>query len=69
MGADGERVRARLDGEPITFEAPLRLSVDLGALRVLVPDWLPAERQVPTLEAGWHAARTLRRWLRPTQEL
>jgi len=22
---------------------------------------------VPPLEAGWHAARTLRRWLRPTQ--
>jgi hypothetical protein len=22
---------------------------------------------VPPLEAGWHAARTLRRWLRPPQ--
>jgi hypothetical protein len=43
----------------------LRLSVDSGALRVLVPEGLPVSRQVPPLEAGWHAARTLRRWLRP----
>jgi len=68
MGVPGERVRAGVDGEPITFEAPLRFSVDPGRLRVLVPDGLPAEdRQVPPLEAGWHAARTLRRWLRPTR--
>jgi diacylglycerol kinase family enzyme len=66
MGIAGERVRAGVDGEPITFEAPLRLSVEPGALRVLVPEGLPAEREVPPLEAGWHAARTLRRWLRPT---
>jgi diacylglycerol kinase family enzyme len=65
MGVLGERVRAGVDGEPITFDAPLRFSVDPGALRVLVPEDLPAERQVPPLEAGWHAARTLRRWLRP----
>jgi len=39
--------------------------VDPGALRVLVPEGLPASRQAPPLEAGWHAARTLRRWLRP----
>lgn len=66
MGVLGERVQAGVDGEPITFEAPLRFSVDPGRLRVLVPDGLPAERQVPPLEAGWRAARTLRRWLRPT---
>ena len=66
MGVPGEMVRAGVDGEPITFEAPLRFSVDPGALRVLVPEGLPASRQVPPLEAGWHAARTLRRWLRPT---
>jgi diacylglycerol kinase family enzyme len=65
MGVLGERVQAGVDGEPITFDAPLRFSVDPGALRVLVPEDLPAERQVPPLEAGWHAARTLRRWLRP----
>ena len=69
MGVLGERVRAGVDGEPITLETPLRFSVDPGALRVLLPDGLPAERQVPTLEAGWHAARTLRRWLRPTPSL
>jgi hypothetical protein len=61
-----EMVRAGVDGEPITPEAPLRFSVDPGGLRVLVPDGLPVSRQVPPLEAGWHAARTLRRWLRPT---
>ena len=65
-GVLGERVRAGVDGEPITLEAPLRFSVDPGALRVLVPEGPPATRQVPPLEAGWHAARTLRRWLRPT---
>ncbi len=66
MGDAGERVRAGVDGEPITFDAPLRFSVDAGGLRVLVPDGLPADRRVPPLEAGWLAARTLRRWLRPT---
>ncbi len=66
MGVLGERVRAGVDGEPITFEAPLRFSVDPGGLRVLVPEGLPADRQVPPLEAGWRAARTLHRWLRPT---
>jgi diacylglycerol kinase family enzyme len=65
MGVLGERVRAGVDGEPITFRAPLRFSVDPGALRVLVPEGPPTCRQVPPLEAGWHAARTLRRWLRP----
>lgn len=65
MGAPGERVRAGVDGEPTTFEAPLRFSVWPGALRVLVPEWLPASRQVPPLVAGWHAARALHRWLRP----
>jgi len=65
MGVLGEKVRAGVDGEPITLEAPLRFSVDPGGLRVLVPEGLPADRQVPPLEAGWHAARTLRRWLRP----
>src|SRR5215217_2559058 len=65
MGVPGATMRAGVDGEPITFEAPLRFSVDPGALRVLVPEGLPASRQAPPLEAGWHAARTLRRWLRP----
>ncbi|MEJ7840962.1 MAG: diacylglycerol kinase family protein [Rubrobacter sp.] len=65
MGVAGEEVRAGIDGEPIALEAPLRFSVDPGALRVLVPEGPPASRQVPPLEAGWHAARTLRRWLRP----
>jgi diacylglycerol kinase family enzyme len=65
-GALGEVVRAGVDGEPITLEAPLRFSVDPGALRVLVPEGSLAGRQVPPLEAGWHAARTLRRWLRPS---
>ena len=69
MGVLGERVRAGVDGEPITFEAPLRFSVAPGGLRVLVPGGLPADRQVPPLEAGWHAARTLHRWLRPTPGL
>jgi diacylglycerol kinase family enzyme len=66
MGVPGEGLRAGVDGEPITFETPLRFSVDPGALRVLVPEGPPANRQVPPLETGWRAARTLRRWLRPT---
>jgi len=65
-GVPGERVRAGVDGEPITLEAPLRFSVDPAALRVLVPKGLPANRQIPPLEAGLHTARTLRRWLSPT---
>ena len=64
-GVLGEVVRAGVDGEPITLEAPLRFSVDPGALRVLVPEGLPSDRQVPPLEAGLHAVRTLRSWLRP----
>jgi len=66
MGILGEVVRAGVDGEPITLEAPLRFSVNPGALRVRVPEGSPASRQVPPLEAGWHAAQTLRRWLSPT---
>ena len=69
MGILGERDRAGVDGEPITFRVPLRFSVDPGALRVLVPEGPPTSRQVPPLEAGWHAARTLRRWLRPAPGL
>jgi hypothetical protein len=65
MGVVGERVQAGVDGELITFEAPLRFSVEHGALRVLVPEGLPKNRQVPSLAAGLHAARTLRSWLRP----
>jgi diacylglycerol kinase family enzyme len=65
MGALGEVVRAGVDGEPITLEAPLRFSVDPGALRVFVPEGSPASQQVPPLEAARHAARTLHRWLRP----
>ena len=65
-GVLGEVVRAGVDGEPIALEAPLRFSVDPSALRVLVPEGLPAKGQTPPLEAGLHAARTLRRWLRPT---
>jgi diacylglycerol kinase family enzyme len=64
-GILGEVVRAGVDGEPITLEAPLRFSVDPGALRVLVPEGSAASRQVPPLEAAWHAARALSRWLRP----
>jgi diacylglycerol kinase family enzyme len=64
-GVPGEVVRAGVDGEPITLEAPLRFSVDPGALRVRVPEGASSSRQVPPLEAGWHAARALRRWLRP----
>ena len=62
----GERALVGVDGEPITLEAPLRFSVDPGGLRVLVPDGPPADRQVPSLETGWRAARTLHRWLSPT---
>jgi hypothetical protein len=69
LGALGERVRAGVDGEPGAFEAPLRFSVNPGALRVLVPDGSPVRRQMPPLEAGWHAARTLHRWLRPPPDL
>ena len=65
-GVLSEVVRAGVDGEPIALAAPLRFSVDPGALRMLVPAGLPAEGQTPPLEAGLHAARTLRRWLRPT---
>ncbi len=65
MGVPGERMRAGVDGEPFTFETPVRFSVDPGALRVLVPEGLRASRQVPPLEAGWYAARALSRWLRP----
>jgi diacylglycerol kinase family enzyme len=64
-GVPGEVVRAGIDGEPVALEAPLRFSVDPGALRVLMPESSPARRQAPPLEAGWHAARTLRRWLHP----
>jgi diacylglycerol kinase family enzyme len=64
-GVLGERVPAGVDGEPITLEAPLRFSVDPGALRVRVPEGSPASRQGPPLEAARHAARTLRRWLGP----
>ena len=66
-GVLGEVVQAGVDGEPIILEAPLRFSVDPGALRVLVPEGSPTSRQVPPLEAGRHAARTLRRWLHPPQ--
>jgi len=65
MGAPGERVQAGVDGELVTFVAPLRFSVDPGALRVLVPEGLPTDRQIAPLEAGLHAAQTLRRWLSP----
>ncbi|HEU4489009.1 MAG TPA: diacylglycerol kinase family protein [Actinomycetota bacterium] len=66
IGAPGERVQAGVDGEPITLEAPLRFSVEPGALRVLLPKGLPEDRRVPPPVAGLHAARTLRQWLRPT---
>lgn len=66
VGVHGERVRAGVDGEPITLEAPLRFSVDPGGLRVLVPEGSPANRRVQPLEAGRRAALTLRRWLHPT---
>jgi diacylglycerol kinase family enzyme len=64
-GILGEVVHAGIDGEPTALEAPLRFSVAPGALRVLVPEVSQANRQVPPLEAGWHAARALSRWLRP----
>ena len=66
-GRPGEFVRAGVDGEPVSLQAPLRFSTDPGALRLLLPDESPTNRQVPPLEAGWHAARTLRRWLSPPQ--
>ena len=69
IGVLGERVQAGVDGELITFEAPLRFSVEHGALRVLVPEGLPENRKVAPLEAGLRAARTLRQWLRPTLAL
>ena len=62
----GIRVRVLEPGEDATLaalEAPLRFSVDPGALGV--PEGAPPSRQVPPLGAGWHAARALRRWLRP----
>ncbi len=65
-GVLGEVVRAGVDGEPITLQAPLRFEVESGALRVLVPEDSPESNQVPPLEAGWHAARALRRWLHPS---
>jgi len=65
-GILGEVVRAGVDGEPIALDAPLRFSVEPGALRVPVPEGSAASRQVPPLEAGWHAARALSRWLRPS---
>jgi diacylglycerol kinase family enzyme len=65
-GRPGEVVRAGVDGEPVALVAPLRFSVGPGALRVLVPEGLPANRQLPSVEAGLHTARTLRRWLSPT---
>ena len=66
MGVVGERVQAGVDGEPMTLEAPLRFWVEPGALRVLLPEGLPANRRVPPLEAGRQAAETLHRWLHPT---
>ena len=66
MGIPGEAVRTGIDGEPMTLEAPLRFTIDPGALRVLVPEGLPARRQAPPMEVGLHAARTLLRWLSPT---
>jgi diacylglycerol kinase family enzyme len=65
IGVIGEIVRAGIDGEPIALEAPLRFTVDPGALRLLVPDGIPASRQTRPLEAGWQAALALRRWLLP----
>ena len=66
MGVLGERVRAGVDGEPVILEAPLRFSVEPGALRVLLPEGLPEDRRVPPPVGGLRAARTLRQWLRPT---
>jgi len=66
MGIPGEAVRMGIDGEPVTLEAPLRFTIDPGALRVLVPEGMSAHRQAPPMEGGLHAARTLLRWLRPT---
>jgi hypothetical protein len=66
IGALDKIKQARIHGEPVALEAPLRFSVDPGALRLLVPDGMPATQEVPPLEAGWQAARALGRWLRPT---
>jgi hypothetical protein len=66
VGSPSGRLRAGIDGEPITLEAPLRFSAEPGALRVLVPSGSGTSRYVPPLQAGWHAARRLRRWLRPS---
>jgi diacylglycerol kinase family enzyme len=66
VGVPGERVRAGVDGEPIALEAPLRLSVQPGGLRVLVPEGLPEDRRVTPPVTGLRAVRTLRQWLRPT---
>ena len=66
MGILGQTVRAGVDGEPTTLEAPLRFSVEPGALRVLVPEGVPEYRRVSPQGAGLRAARTLRQWLRPT---
>jgi hypothetical protein len=46
----------------------LRFSVDPGALRVLVLEESPASRQALPLQASWHAARRLRRWLLPATQ-
>jgi diacylglycerol kinase family enzyme len=66
IGRSGETIRAGIDGEPANLEAPLRFTIDPGALRVLVPEGLPANRQAPPIEVGLQAARTLLRWLSPT---
>ena len=65
IDVSGGTVRAGIDGELVTLEAPLRFSVAPAALRVLVPDGVPANRLVPSLESAWHSGRTLSRWLRP----
>jgi diacylglycerol kinase family enzyme len=61
-GVLGEVVRAGVDGEPITLEAPLRFSVDPGALRVRVPEGAPSSRQVLTLcgSSNWRLRWFLR---------
>jgi diacylglycerol kinase family enzyme len=37
-----DRLRAALDGEPVTLHPPLELRIDPGALRLLVPEARPA---------------------------
>ena len=69
IAVSGGPVRAGIDGELVTLEAPLRFSVAPAALRVLVPYGVPANRRAPPLESAWHAARTLSRWLRPPSNL